>query len=79
MIKNDGLLYKTLMLWFMILVLASFAASLNSRYDNVGIQVAPEVLRKGEPVVVTFFINNPTEKTSGTDYIPFSAPCNLLQ
>ncbi len=66
--KQKGLLYKTLMLWFTILVLASFAASLQSRYDTVGIQVAPEVLREGEPVVVTFFINNPSEKVAGTDY-----------
>lgn len=66
--KQKGLLYKTLMLWFTILVLASFAASLQSRYDSVGIQVAPEVLREGEPVVVTFFINNPSDKAAGTDY-----------
>lgn len=66
--KQNGLLYRTLMLWFMILVLASFAASLQARYDTVGIQVAPEVLREGEPVVVTFFINNPSDKAAGTDY-----------
>jgi len=66
--NQNGLLYKSLMLWFMILVLASFAASLQTKFDNVGIQVAPEVLREGEPVVVTFFINNPSEKAAGTDY-----------
>ncbi|MBU4129162.1 hypothetical protein KJ582_03500, partial [bacterium] len=66
--KQNGLLYRTLMLWFMILVLASFAASLQARYDTVGIQVAPEVLREGEPVVVTFYINNPSDKAAGTDY-----------
>ncbi len=66
--EQNGLLYKTLMLWFAILILASFAASLQARHDTVGIQVAPEVLREGEPVVVTFFINNPTEKAAGTDY-----------
>ncbi|PWB50011.1 MAG: hypothetical protein C3F06_12975 [Candidatus Methanoperedenaceae archaeon] len=66
--KWNGLLFKTLILWFMILILASFAASLQSRYDNVGIQVAPEVLREGEPVVVTFYINNPSENEKGTDY-----------
>src|SRR5659263_56316 len=67
-IKKNGLLYKTLILWFIILILASFAASLQTKYDIVGIQVAPEVLREGEPVVVTFFINNPSEKAAGTDY-----------
>ena len=66
--KKNGLLYKSLMLWFMILVLASFAASLQTKFDTVGIHVAPEVLRKGEPVVVTFFINNPSDKLAGTDY-----------
>lgn len=66
--KQNGLLYRTLMLWFTILILASFAASLQARYDTVGIQVAPEVLREGEPVVVTFFINNPSDKAAGTDY-----------
>lgn len=66
--KLNGLLYKTLMLWFMILVLASFAASLQTKFDTVGIQVAPEVLRPQEPVVVTFFINNPSDKEAGTDY-----------
>jgi hypothetical protein len=66
--KQNVLLYRTLMLWFTILILVSFAASLQSRYDTVGIQVAPEVLREGEPVVVTFFINNPSDKAAGTDY-----------
>jgi hypothetical protein len=56
------------MLWFVILVLASFAASLQARDDTVGIQVAPEVLRQGEPVIVTFFINNPSDKVAETDY-----------
>jgi len=67
-IKQNGLLYKTLIVWFAILVLASFAASLQARHDTVGIQVTPEVLRQGEPVVVTFFINNPSEKAAATDY-----------
>ena len=70
--KRNGLLYKSLMLWFIILVLASFTASLQTKFDNVGIQVTPEVLRKGDPVVVTFFINNPSDKVAGTDYTLFA-------
>ncbi len=66
--KQNGLLYKTLILWFTILILASFAASIQSRHDAVGIQVAPDVLRERQPVVVTFFINNPSDKAAGTDY-----------
>jgi hypothetical protein len=67
--KHNGLLYKTMMLGFAILVLASFAASLQARHDSVGIQVAPAVLREGEPVIVTFYINNPSsDKAAGTDY-----------
>jgi hypothetical protein len=66
--KQNGLLYKILILWFAILVAASFAASLQARYDTVGIQVVPEVLRQNEPVVVTFFINNPTDTATATDY-----------
>lgn len=66
--KTNGLLYKSLMLWFIILVLASFAASLQTKFDNVGIQVTPEVLRNGDPVVVKFFINNPSDEVAGTDY-----------
>ncbi len=66
--KQNRLLYKILMIWCMVLILASFAASLQSRYDSVGIQVAPEVLREGEPVFVTFFINNPSDKAAGIDY-----------
>ena len=71
-IKINGLLYKSLMLWFIILVLASFAASLQTKFDNVGIQVTPEVLRKGDPVKVTFYINNPSDKVAGTDYTLFA-------
>ncbi|MFZ3166559.1 MAG: hypothetical protein WA130_03010 [Candidatus Methanoperedens sp.] len=71
-IKTNGLLYKSLMLWFIILILASFAASLQTKFDNVGIQVTPEVLRKGDPVMVTFFINNPSDKVAGTDYTLFA-------
>jgi len=67
-----------LMLWFAILVLSSFAASLQSRYDPVGIQVAPEVLRQGEPVVVTFFINNPSDKAAGTDYTLYANGNSLM-
>lgn len=70
--KTKGLLYKSLMLWFIILILASFAASLQTKFDNVGIQVTPEVLRKGDPVMVTFFINNPSDKVAGTDYTLFA-------
>ncbi|MFA4936404.1 MAG: hypothetical protein WC568_11265 [Candidatus Methanoperedens sp.] len=70
--KTNGLLYKSLMLWFIILILASFTASLQTKFDNVGIQVTPEVLRKGDPVMVTFFINNPSDKVAGTDYTLFA-------
>ncbi len=71
--KQRGLLYKTLMLWFVILILASFAASLQARHDTVGIQVTPEVLREGEPVFVTFFINNPSDKATETDYTLYAS------
>lgn len=66
--KQSGLLYKTLLLWFFIIVLVSFAVSLQTKFDAVGIQVTPEVLREGEPVIVTFYINNPSEKETGSDY-----------
>lgn len=67
-IKYNGIIYRILILWFIILILLSFAASLNERDENIGIQVAPEVLREREPAIVTFYINNPSEKTSENDY-----------
>ena len=76
--KQNGLLYKTLMIWFTILVLVSFAASFQAKYDTVGIQVAPEVLRQGEPVIVTFYINNPSDNTVETDYRLFANGYELM-
>jgi len=66
--RSRSLVYRTLVIWFAILVLGSFAASIQSRSDPVGIIVAPEAPREGEPIVVTFYINNPAGSAAGTDY-----------
>ena len=39
--KANALLYKSLILWFIILILASFAASLQTKFDDIGIKVTP--------------------------------------
>lgn len=66
------LLFKTIVLWFVILVIASFAASLQSRQDPVGIQVAPAVPREGQPIFVTFSLDNPMDHPSAVDYSLFA-------
>ena len=63
-----GLLFKIVVLWFAILILGSFAASLQSRLDAVAIRAMPEAPRQGEPILVTFFLNNPSHTEADTHY-----------
>ncbi len=70
--RERGCLFKIIILWFIILILASFAASVQMRSDPLAISVASEVLREGKPVYVNFYINNPGGEYSGVDYILFA-------
>lgn len=67
-IKQRGLFFKIVLLGFVILILASFAASLQSRSDSISIQAMPEAPRLGEPIVVTFYLNNPSATEASTHY-----------
>ena len=52
MMEKKGIILKIIMLWLVILVVASFSTSVRSGSDHVSIQVVPEVPRAGEPVIV---------------------------
>jgi hypothetical protein len=67
-IRQRGLLFKIVVLWFAILIFASFAASLQSRLDPVAIRALPEAPRQGEPILVTFSLNNPSHTEADTHY-----------
>lgn len=56
---------KTLVVWLAIMLVASFAFSANSLKDPVNMGVMPEVPKQGEPLIVSFALNNPglTEET----------------
>ncbi len=66
--KNGRLLFKIMVLFFAIMILISFEASLQSRSDPIGIQVMPEVVKEGQPIVVTFYLNNPSDKPASEAY-----------
>ncbi len=67
-IERRGIIFKILVLWFAIIVLASFAASLQTRQDKVGIQVLPVMPKEGQPILVTFSLNNPSNIEDVNDY-----------
>jgi hypothetical protein len=66
--KNKKLLFKTMIIWFTIFILASFAFGATAHDDPITIHVIPEVPKPNVPVMVTFSLNNPGSETSPTDY-----------
>ena len=65
---NNRLIFRTMILWFAIFVLASFACSTNTLDDSITMTVIPEVPRENTPIIVTYSLNNPGSETSDIQY-----------
>ena len=66
-VKNK-LIFKTMILWCVIFVLASFAYGSSSVNNPISMHVVPEVPREGAPIMVTYTLYNPEAQTSDTNY-----------
>lgn len=60
--------FKTIIVWLAIVLLGCFYLSIRETYDPVNITAMPQVPRYGEPILVTFQLNNPGLKTLVTKY-----------
>lgn len=69
---------KLAILWLAILLLGSFWLSVRGTSDPVVMTVLPQAPREGEPIVVTFRLNNPSPEPSVTRY-EFYANGELLR
>ncbi|MCL6477737.1 MAG: hypothetical protein K6T65_04910 [Peptococcaceae bacterium] len=61
-------LLKTLVVWLAIALLGIFYLSVRATYNPVNITVIPEAPRRGEPIMVTFQLNNPGLGDQTVDY-----------
>ena len=59
---------KMMVIWFAVLVIASLIIGLHDAAAPVSMSVFPEVPVEGEPVLVTFNLNNPSIQTNLADY-----------
>ena len=66
--QHRGLVFKIVIFWLCIFFLVGFMIATKSSADPVTISVLPEVPKEGEPVVATFNIANPSDKSSTTSY-----------
>lgn len=66
--QRHGLIIKIAIAWLCIFLLAGFLIASRSTYSTVTMSVIPEVPKTGEPIVVTFNLNNPSDVPSTTGY-----------
>ncbi len=59
---------KTLVIWFAVLVMASLVVGLHDAAAPVSVSVFPEVPVEGQPILVTFNLNNPSVQSNLVDY-----------
>jgi len=59
---------KTLVIWFAVLVMASLVVGLHDAAAPVSVSVFPEVPVEGQPILVTFNLNNPSVQSNLADY-----------
>ncbi len=60
--------FKLAILWLAILLLGSFWLTVRGTSDMVAMAVIPQAPREGEPIIVTFKLNNPSSEASVTRY-----------
>jgi hypothetical protein len=61
-------LFKLAILWLAILALGGFWLSMRNTSDQATMIVLPQVPREGEPIVITFKLNNPSSEPLVTKY-----------
>jgi hypothetical protein len=67
-VENRGMIFRLFIIWLAILLLVSFWLTLRGTSDPVSIVVIPQAPREGEPIIVTFKLNNPSSHTLPTKY-----------
>ena len=65
---RQGLILKTAVVWLCIFLLAGFIIASKSTSSPITMSVIPEVPKTGEPIVVTFNLNNPTDQPLSRSY-----------
>jgi hypothetical protein len=63
-----GMMFKLAILWLAILLLVSFWLTVRDTSEPVTVVVIPQVPVEGEPVIVTFKLNNPSSHALLTEY-----------
>ena len=66
--SHRGAVLKIVIIWMAILLMASFWLTVRVSSEPVSLAVVPEVPREGEPVIVTFKLNNPASQPISTSY-----------
>ena len=69
---NKGIYFKLAIVVFSILLLGSFWLTMRAASEPVSMVVIPEVAREGEPILVTFKLNNPSSEPLLTQYQLFA-------
>ncbi len=63
-----GTIFKLVMVWLVIVFLGSFWLSVRDTSSPISMTIMPQVPRQGEPVVVTFKLNNPSSQALPVSY-----------
>ncbi len=66
--SHKGLILKIAIAWLCTFALLGFLIAARSAANPVTMSIIPEVPKAGEPIVVTFNINNPSDEPSTTSY-----------
>ncbi len=66
--RERGIGLKVVILWMAILLLGSFWLTVRGTSDPISMAVLPQVPRAGEPIIVTFRLNNPSSEVLVTKY-----------
>ncbi|MDP2719600.1 MAG: hypothetical protein Q8P44_07210 [Dehalococcoidia bacterium] len=69
--ENHRLFARLLIVWMVILSLAIFAHAQNSSQQPLSLSVLPEVPREGEPMLISFTLNNPGSGAEEAAYTLF--------
>jgi len=66
--SNRRYFSKIMVIWFAVLVMASLVVGLHDAAAPVSVSVFPQVPAEGEPLLVTFNLNNPSVQDTSADY-----------
>ena len=66
--NQRGVKLKIIIIWLAILLLGSFWLTARTSSELVSLAVVPEVPREGQPIIVTFKLNNPSSQEISTEY-----------